>query len=243
MNALSKALRQAIVDVVVALENDPAVRVMILTGAGKAFCAGLDLKELGSDPSALSFSEIGEKDDPIHAIASFSRPVIAAINGPAYTGGFELALACDVLIASSNARFGDTHARVGVLPGWGLSQKLSRTIGIYRAKEASFSGRPISAEKAEQWGLVNNVVAPEDLLPHARALAMDMLAGAPGMLTAYKRVIDDGFALSFQDGLKLERKRARESFVSINADEIVRRRESVQAWGRKRADIPTSDGA
>jgi enoyl-CoA hydratase len=214
------------------LEADGAVRVAILTGAGRAFCAGLDLKELGADPSALSFSEIGEQDDPIHAISAFTRPVIAAINGPAYTGGFELALACDVLLASSEARFGDTHARVGVLPGWGLSQKLSRTIGLSRAKEAAFTGRPISAEKAEAWGLVNCVVPPDQLLPHARALAIDMLSAAPGMLEAYKRVIDDGFDLSFREGRKLERQRARAAFGAIDAADIERRRESVRAWGR-----------
>ena len=91
--------------------------------------------------------------------------MIGAINGFAITGGFELALACDVLIASTAARFADTHARVGIMPGWGLSQKLSRTIGIYRAKELSLTGNYLSAEQAEAWGLVNRVVAPEALLP------------------------------------------------------------------------------
>ncbi|HYC56632.1 MAG TPA: enoyl-CoA hydratase-related protein [Candidatus Binatia bacterium] len=113
-------------------------------------------------------------------------PVIGAINGFAITGGFELALACDVLIASTQARFADTHARVGLVPGWGLSQRLSRAVGIYRAKEISLTGNYVSAEQAEHWGLVNRVVASQDLLPACRALAEDMLSCVPATLRAYK---------------------------------------------------------
>ncbi|MGB5093559.1 MAG: enoyl-CoA hydratase, partial [Parvibaculum sp.] len=166
MNALNKALRTAIATTFDDLEADPAIRVAILTGAGKAFCAGLDLKELGSDASLVggdgSRSGATEKGaNPAASIGRFSGPVIGAINGVAITGGFELAIACDVLICSSNARFADTHARVGILPGWGLSQKLSRTIGLYRAKELSLTGNFLSADQAADWGLVNRVVAPE----------------------------------------------------------------------------------
>ena len=127
--------------------------------------------------------------DPVRAMAAFSGPVIGAINGVAITGGFELALACDVLIASSNARFADTHARVGVMPGWGLSQKLSRAVGIYRAKELSLSGNFLSAEQANDWGLVNRVVAPEDLMPQARALAEDTLGAGRDHAEAIKALI------------------------------------------------------
>src|SRR5690606_6689039 len=102
--------------------------------------------------------------------------VVVAVNGPAITGGFELALAGDVVVASTAARFADTHARVGVMPGWGLSQKLSRTIGIYRAKELSLTGNFLDAERAERWGLVNRVVEPEALMPTALGLASDMLS-------------------------------------------------------------------
>ena len=128
----------------------------------------------------------------------FTGPIIGAINGAAVTGGFELALACDVLLAVPPARFADTHARVGIAPGWGLSQKLSRAIGTYRAREVSLTGNWVSAEQAAAWGFVNRVVPAEELLPAARALARDMLGSVPEMLVRYKAIIDDGFALDLR---------------------------------------------
>jgi enoyl-CoA hydratase len=160
------------------------VRVVILTGSGRAFCAGLDLKELGSR-SAQPLGAFTEKD-MIASIRDFPGPVIGAVNGFAITGGFELALACDFLVASSEARFADTHARVGILPGWGLSQKLPRMIGIGRAKELSFTGNYIGAEQALAWGLVNRVVAPAELLVTCQKLASDMLSCDPESLRGYK---------------------------------------------------------
>jgi enoyl-CoA hydratase len=233
MNALSLELRNTLARTVDALEADPEVRVLILTGAGRAFTAGLDLKELGTrglvSASTASMNDAVQIDDPVRAIGRFSGPVIGAINGPAITGGFELALACDVLLASTQARFADTHARVGVMPGWGLSQKLSRVIGVYRAKELSLTGNFLSAEQALAWGLVNRVVAPEELLPQARALARDMLSVIPQMLVSYKKVIDDGYAASFGEGMAIERQRAGEANGAVRAEDIEQRREAVRA--------------
>lgn len=231
MNALSRELRSAIAKTVDELEADPGVRVMILTGSGKAFCAGLDLKELGQKGLSNPNDTITQ-GDPVRSLGKFSGPIIGAINGVAITGGFELALACDVLIASSNARFADTHARVGVMPGWGLSQKLSRAIGISRAKELSLTGNFLSAEQANDWGLVNRVVAPEDLLPQARALANDMLSVIPEMLVNYKGVIDEGFAQSFGDGMQTEQRRARAANVAVSPEEVEKRRAAIQARGK-----------
>ncbi len=132
--------------------------------------------------------------------------MIGAINGVAITGGFEVALACDVLIASTNARFADTHARVGIMPGWGLSQRLPRAIGVYRAKELSLSGNFLDAKTALEWGLVNRVVEPDDLLPAAMKLAADMASIPAETLMTYKRIIDGGLDLDLADGLALERK-------------------------------------
>jgi enoyl-CoA hydratase len=132
-----------------------------------------------------------------------------SINGAAVTGGFELALACDLLIASETARFADTHARVGVLPGWGLSQRLPRLIGVNRAKELSLTGNFLSARQAESWGLVNRVVEPDRLLAVASALAADMLSASPEILVAMKRLIDDGAATTLNRGLEIERERSR----------------------------------
>jgi len=233
MNALSRELMAALATAVDALEADPAVRVLILTGAGRAFCAGLDLKELGrGDASVGDAVNPTARPDPVQAINRFSGPVIGAINGAAITGGFELALACDVMIASSAARFADTHARIGIAPGWGLSQKLSRAIGIYRARELSLTGNFLSAGQAEAWGLVNRVVAPEELLPQARQMALDMLSVMPEMLRRYKAVINDGFALAFADGMALEQRRCRELNDHLNAEAIEQRRQEVQLRGQ-----------
>src|SRR5262249_44328475 len=154
MNALSRGLRQEIVQAFQRLRDDRDAGVVIFTGAGRAFCAGLDLKELGSASASRDEAESAVAGaDVVAALTSCDRPIIGAINGFAVTGGFELALACDILIASTAARFADTHARVGVMPGWGLSQKLSRVIGIYRAKELSLTGNYLPAEQAETCGL------------------------------------------------------------------------------------------
>ena len=233
LNALSRALMSQLSNAIDALEANPAVRVLILTGAGKAFCAGLDLKELGSGQAALGGGEDGVTSrDPVAALQRFSGPVIGAINGAAVTGGFELALACDVLLASPMARFADTHARIGVAPGWGLSQKLSRAIGIYRAREVSLTGNWVSAEQAASWGFVNRVVPAEGLLDAARQLADDMLSCVPEMLQRYKAIIDDGFALSFGDSLQLEQARSNEFNATVGAAAIEARRESVRARNR-----------
>lgn len=230
MNALSRELRSALARTVRELEVDPDIRVLILTGAGdRAFTAGLDLKELGA---GASISDAVEVEDPVKSIEQFSGPVIGAINGVAITGGFELALACDVLIVADTARFADTHARVGIMPGWGLSQKLSRTIGLYRAKELSLTGNFLSAQQAESWGLVNRVVPPAELLPAARRLAEDMLSVVPEMLVAYKKLIDDGYAASFGQGLAIEAERASDANRGVTANDIERRREAVRARGQ-----------
>ena len=234
MNALSKALRHRLYKVMTALDAEDTVRAVVLTGAGeRAFTAGLDLKELGSQEGALGAANAeGADENPVKAIEVCRKPVIGAINGVAITGGFEVALACDVLIASTNARFADTHARVGIVPGWGLSQKLSRMIGISRAKELSFTGNFLDAGTAEKWGLVNRVVAPEELLPTARKLAADMASVDPHFLATYKALIDEGYAASFGEGMKLEHARSSAANSAVSPEEVEARRAAVQARGR-----------
>jgi len=239
MNALSRELRQALLDAFLAVSRDDAVRVVILTGAGeRAFCAGLDLKELagegiapGAAPDETRRATSGG-GDLVSAIEGCGRPIIGAINGVAITGGFELALACDVLIASTAARFADTHARVGILPGWGLSQKLPRLVGVYRAKELSLTGNFLEADQAERWGLVNRVVAPDALLPTCHSLAQDMLSCVPEMVTAYKRVIDRGFAETLSEGRRIEVEANREHARSVTPEQIAERRTRVMDRGR-----------
>ncbi len=234
MNALSAALRAELAEAMTALEADDSVRVIILTGAGeKAFTAGLDLKELGSDTSNLGDANASEaRRNPVKAIEQCTKPVIGAINGVAITGGFEVALACDVLIASTQARFADTHARVGIMPGWGLSQKLSRLIGIYRARELSFTGNFVDAQTACDWGLVNRVVAPAALLDEARKLAHDMASVDPQMLRTYKALINQGFERNFAEGMALEADLSSAANQRVSADEVEARRRAVMDRGR-----------
>lgn len=237
MNALSRALRAALAATMRDLAADDSVRAIVLTGAGtRAFTAGLDLKELGADTSNLGAANAeGADENPVKAIELCPQPVIGAINGVAITGGFEVALACDILLASTNARFADTHARVGIMPGWGLSQKLSRMIGLSRAKELSLTGNFLDADTACAWGLVNRVVAPDALLPAAQALARDIASADPAMVRAYKALIDDGHALPFGEAMALEGARSKAANGTVSADEVEARRLAVMERGRERA--------
>lgn len=240
MNALSQDLRIALTRAFREVASDDAVGVVILTGVGRAFSAGLDLKELGSGSrggigGAAGSDEERDSADIVRAMESCNRPIIGAINGFAITGGFELALACDVLIASTEARFADTHARVGIMPGWGLSQKLSRLLGIYRAKEISLTGNFVAAAQALEWGLVNRVVSPDELLPSCRALARDMLSCDPLVMRAYKRVIDDGFAENYAMGRRIERDANHAHSQKVTPESIEERRRAIQERGRSQS--------
>jgi len=234
MNALSRALRGAIAETFVALATDTSVRAIVLTGAGRAFCAGLDLKELGDSGGPVSgdANSADPERNPVLAISQCPQPIIGAINGAAVTGGFELALACDILIGSPAARFADTHARVGILPGWGLSQKLSRLLGISRAKEISLSGNYVDAETACAWGLINRVVPGDDLIAAALKLARD-IASAPAAATqAYKQLIDEGAGMSFADAMAHELAFSGARNAKVGAGHVAQVRAGVFARGR-----------
>jgi enoyl-CoA hydratase len=214
-----------------ALASDSTIRVVILTGSGRAFCAGMDLKEAAQGtPDEAAFS--GETD-VIGAMTSFEGPIIGAINGLTITAGFELALNCDILIASSEAKFADTHARVGMLPGWGLSQRLPRLIGINRAKEISLTGNYISAEQARSWGLVNRVVAPDQLLPNCRELARDIVSCNADVITKYKQLINEGYGMNLSEALIYESRIARDWAGTITSGRIAQNRASVQERGQQ----------
>lgn len=232
MNALSARLREALVDAIERLEADPQVRVLILTGAGRAFCAGLDLKELGAGAGGSAALAV-EVRDPVRALARFGGPVIGAINGPAITGGFELALNCDFLVASERARFADTHARVGILPGWGLTVLLCQSVGVRRARELSATGNFLSAEQALAWGLVNHVVPHEDLLPFTRRLAAAIVDNDREAVGEMMRLYDAVSATTPDEGWELE---ARVNFDWISRrydpDGVAARRDAIVTRGR-----------
>jgi enoyl-CoA hydratase len=230
LNALSRALRGELVRVFGELAKDDTVRAAILTGNGRAFTAGVDLKEAGQTGFALGAD--GGEIDLAKGLAAFPWPIIGAINGFAITGGFELALMCDVLLASEDAKFADTHARVGIMPGWGLSQKLSRMLGTSRAKELSFTGNFLDAQTAERWGLVNRVYATDELLPAAIKMGHEMASCDAVLLRQYKAMIDDGFAMAYGDALHEEVKRSAEHAASVTAESVEAARKTVTARGR-----------
>ena len=215
LNALSIALRQELARAVDELEADPVIRVLIVTGSGRAFTAGLDLDEWSAAPAAGAWEH-----SAVDAIARFSGPVIGAINGLAVTGGVEIALACDLLIAASDARFADTHAKVGLLPGWGGSVRMQQRIGPHRAKELALTGRYLHADEALAWGFVNRVVAPDRLRAEAETLAREMLANVPAGLVAYKKLLNDEAQLTLGEAFALEREVARAANLGVTREEI-----------------------
>jgi enoyl-CoA hydratase len=232
-NALSSSLMLASAAAIEAAEADADVDVIVLTGADPAFCAGLDLRELGDTGANL----VGGRGDgterwtnPIQATWEVSTPVIGAINGPCVTGGFELALGCDFLVASERATFGDTHGRVGVSPGGGMSVLLPMAIGLRAAKEMSLTGNFVDAHEAHRLGLVNHVVAHEELMPRALALAADIAANDGPTVRHLKRLYDDNARMTVGDALANEQ----EIFRSYRVDfaEIERRRRAIVERGR-----------
>jgi enoyl-CoA hydratase len=232
MNAVSTQLSLELSQAFIDLQADDEVGVAIVTGAGRAFCAGMDLKELGSGGKESRGNKIGNPMDA--ALASFDRPIIAAVNGYASTAGFELALMCDVIVASTEAQFIDSHVRVGILPGWGLGAKLSRVIGPVRAKAASLTANPITAEQAERWGLVAQRVGPDELMPTCRALAADMLSCPPDALVKYKRLIDECLRMDLGAALLYENVVATKSAMEMDAGRIAERRTGIQQRNRAR---------
>ncbi len=215
-NALNRELRKELPTVLRGLDERDDIAAIVLTGADPAFCAGLDLKELAAGGNALqetgaagtgaaAQSEAGAAEPKAKAekrrpetpaergpFPDLDTPVIGAINGVAITGGFELALACDYLVASERARFADTHARVGIMPGWGLTVLLPEAIGVRRAKEMSTTGNFVDAETALTWGLVNHVVAHEELLPFCRQLGHDIASIDPKPVRRMLQTYDEG---------------------------------------------------
>ncbi|MBI5088919.1 MAG: enoyl-CoA hydratase [Actinobacteria bacterium] len=211
------------------------VDVVILTGADPAFCAGLDLKELGQSETRLLRAEAVAAPDGEPRRGPFpmmSKPVIGAINGVAITGGFELALNCDFLVASTEAKFGDTHARVGVMPGWGLTVLLPQAVGVRRAREMSFTGNFLSASEALEWGLVNHVVGHDDLLPFTRQLARDIIGNDKPGVRQIRRTYAEITAET--EGWAIEARDSRQwSAEMFDPAKVAERRAAIQARGRQ----------
>ncbi len=227
LNALSRTMIGALVDMFNALRDDTQVRAVVLTGSGRAFSAGLDLKELGESAS-LSVA------NPIAAIESLGKPVIGAINGYAITGGLELALACDFLIASEQASFADTHALVGVVPGWGMSQKLPALIGQNRARQMSFTGRFVDASTALAYGLVNSVHPAAELVPAALAIGADIAGCDQPTLRSIRELMTFGDRHTLAEGLAAESERARQVNASVKTGDMGERLAGLKRRSREK---------
>lgn len=244
-NALSSVLLRALSAAMAEADADDHVDVIVLTGADPAFCAGLDLKEMAAGGENLG---LGASPDGEVAAAPWTptiKPVIASVNGVAVTGGLELVLRCDIVIASERAAFADTHARVGVMPGWGMSVLLPQAVGSRMARQMSLTGDYLGAEQALRFGLVSEVV-PHDQLPGRTRLLAQTIAGndraaVRALLATYRRIEADRDA----EGLRTEAAASRAWLDhAFDAAAVARSRAGVMDRGRGQAGAgPASEGA
>ena len=205
LNSLNSAVIAELECALYELDLNEEIKVIILTGAGeKAFVAGADIKEMSEISSFEAHDFAGRGQRLMLLINRMRKPVIAAVNGYALGGGLELALACDFIYASEKARFGFPEVGLGVIPGFGGTQNLARLIGPGKASEMIFTGRIINAAKAREWGIVNEVCAPEELLPKALETAKEIAGKAPLGIAYAKDAIISGLGMSKEDGFRYE---------------------------------------
>jgi enoyl-CoA hydratase len=206
LNALNTEVVKEIASAFKVLEDDSDVRVIIVTGAGdRAFIAGADISEMQNmNPiEALEFAQEGQ--EMVRTIEKSDKIVIAALNGYTLGGGLELSMACDLRIASESAKMGQPEIKIGVIPGWGGTQRLTRLVGKTKAKELVLTGDMIPAEKAEKIGLVNRVIPPETLMDEVMKTAEALSHLGSYSLRVAKHVVDDGLEVDFEKAQKLER--------------------------------------
>ena len=215
LNALNSAVLAELLDATAAVEVDPSVAVVAITGAGKAFVAGADISEMKDmkPPEAQGLAELGGSLGS--SIETSDKPYIAAVNGFALGGGCELAMACDFIYASSKAKFGQPEVKLGVIPGFGGTQRLARRVGVAKAKELCLTGDIVSAEEALRIGLADVVVAPEELMDKVRETAKKIAANGPLAVAETKRMIHVGQSMSLDDAILLEQR----AFAGLFASE------------------------
>jgi enoyl-CoA hydratase/carnithine racemase len=203
-NAVDEAMRVQFAAVMAQAAADPAIGVVVITGAGlRAFSAGLDLREFAATPLSVT-ARRRQRRARTNPLVDFAKPVIAAVNGVAIGFGLELVLQCDIVVAAANATFALAEVRRGLIPGGGGTQRLARRIGQGRAMEMILTGRTIDAELALRYGLLEYVVPAEELMARARALAHEILANAPVGVQLAREAVRRGIELPLADGLRLE---------------------------------------
>ena len=200
MNALNNQTRAEFRAAIEDVAKDDSIKVLILTGSGKAFVAGSDIKEFNATTpfAAHNIMRLGEM------VEKLEKPVIAAVNGFCLGGGNEIAMGCDIIIASEKAKFGQTEINIGIIPGGGGTQRLPRLIGVCRAKELIYTGDIIRAEEAARLGLVNRVVPMDELMPAAKELAKKIATKSAAALKLAKTAINRGMQTNLESGLKYE---------------------------------------
>lgn len=207
LNAITRTMLLELRDALTAVSNEDDTGVIVLTGAGRAFSAGVDLKDLGD--RELVNGSVGEYlDDParavIQSIQKIRKVVIARINGHCYTGALEIALACDLIVCANEAKLGDTHAKWGLRPSWGMSARLPSAVGRMRAHELSYTGRTFTGEEAAAWGLANRSVPLEELDAAVNELAGAINANSAGSIAAYKALYTKGGSRTEKKALQFE---------------------------------------
>ncbi len=206
LNALNALMIGELQAALAELESDAAVRAIVLTGSGeRAFAAGADINELSVLPNAVEGARLARRGQGLTLqIERSSKPVIAAVNGFALGGGCELAMACDIRIASENAKFGQPEVNLGLMPGYGGTQRTAKLLGRGMAMYLCLTAEPIDAREAHRAGLVERVVAPAELLTEAKRVAALIASKAPLSIAATKRAVDEGLALPIGAGLEIE---------------------------------------
>lgn len=235
LNALNRALLEQLVAALKSLAQEK-VPVVILTGKGRAFSAGVDLRDA---QSIFQDNDAGDVASHINLLESYPGVTIGAINGFAFTGGFELALGCDILLGSENTVFADTHTKFGIHPSWGLSQKLSKIIGPSRARMVSLTGRRVDAATALSWGLVAEVHPAEELLGAALQMAAEINRNHPRMVKKVKKLCHDGWHLPLGQGREMEIRSAKQYASSMTMEDFmeIQRFIASRSKGRPRSKL------
>lgn len=205
LNSLSALLLDELEEVFFTVRDSSVIKAILLTGEGKAFCAGADITRLGNIKNAQEGFEFAEQGQFIfRQLEELGKPSLAAINGFAFGGGCELAMAATLRIASENAKFGQPEVKLGVIPGYGGTQRLARLVGKGRALDLCLTGRFIDANEALQWGLISEVTTPENLISRAEEILITILGMAPLAISHVMQVIDQGYDLSLPEAFHLE---------------------------------------
>lgn len=233
-NALTQQLWSDLAATVTELDQDPDVSVIIVTGAEPAFCAGFDLRGLAGERSSDLRSRMSERAAFTGMLPPTGKPVIGAVNGAAVTGGLELVLACDIVVASNRARFADTHARVGAMPGAGLTILLPARIGPGRARMMSFTGDFVDATTAVSWGLADELVPHDQLLPRCQELAEAVATIPDDNVREIRRMYRDVAALPLPEAWASEQRWSREWMASrFDQARLAQERTQIMQRGRR----------